>query len=71
MIILKLREYRTKNKLTQTELSKMLKITPSHYSRWENGSRIPNAKQIIDLCVVLNCTPNDLFEFKGVFSTDK
>lgn len=69
MNILKLKKYREKANLTQLELSKMLNVTQSHYSRWENGSRIPDAKQILKLCEVLSCSPNDLFGFRGVHAT--
>lgn len=67
MSVLRLKEFRLKAKYTQKQLSELLNVTQSHYSRWENGSRLPDAKQIIELCHVLKCTPNDLFGMRAEY----
>lgn len=67
MNILKLKEYRKKAKLTQFQVSQLLNVTQSHYSRWEKGNRIPDASQILELCKIFDCTPNDLFGIRGVY----
>lgn len=64
MNVLKLKELRIQANLTQFEVSEKMRITQSHYSRWENGNRSPNSKQILELCEVFNCSPNDLFGYK-------
>lgn len=68
MKLLRLKEFRLKANLTQYELSKMLNITQSGYSLWELGKRQPDAAQIMQLCKIFNCTPNDLFGIEGAMS---
>ena len=64
--ILKLKEYREKAKLSQRDVAKKLGITQQGYFGWEKGLTTPNPEQIIKLCEIFKCTPNDLFGFKGV-----
>ncbi|MFA7376089.1 MAG: helix-turn-helix transcriptional regulator [Acholeplasmataceae bacterium] len=66
MTILKLKEYRESLKISQRELANLLEITQAHYWKWEKGLSLPNAKQIVRLCEIFKCTPNDLFGFRGV-----
>ena len=67
MTKLSLKEFRTKAKLSQRDVATMLDIAQPHYWRWENGKTFPNAKQIIKLCQIFKCSPNDLFGFTGVY----
>ena len=67
MIELRLKTYRLKQGLSQREVSDMMKITQAYYWKWEKGKSFPNAQQIMDLCEIFNCTPNDLFGVHGVF----
>lgn len=67
MNTLRLKEFREKMNLSQREIADMLGIAQPYYWKWETGKSFPNAKQILQLCSVLNCTPNDLFGFKGVY----
>lgn len=66
MEVLKLKEYRERFKLSQRDVALMLEMTQQGYHKWESGLSLPNAKQIIRLCEIFKCTPNDLFGFKGV-----
>lgn len=66
MNILRLKEYRKKARLTQRELAKKLKITQAYYWKWEKGKSLPDANQILTLCSIFKCSPNDLFGFRGV-----
>lgn len=66
MQVLKLVEYRKKANLTQYQVSTALNVSQSYYSRLEKGKGFPDAKQILQLCEIFNCTPNDLFGIKGV-----
>lgn len=61
---LKLKEYRMKNNMTQEDVSKILNVSQSYYSRLEKGKNFPDSKQIIKLCKIFGCTPNDLFGYK-------
>lgn len=67
MTVLKLKKYRELSKLSQREIAVLLDIAQAHYWKWEKGLSLPNAKQIISLCNIFKCTPNDLFGFTGVF----
>ena len=49
--------------LTQTQVAKLLKMTQQQYSRFENGVFELNYNQIIQICKILNTTPNELFGF--------
>jgi len=63
---LKLKEFREANKLSQREIANKLNMTQANYWLWEKGKSFPNAKQIVELCTIFKCTPNDLFGIKGV-----
>lgn len=63
---LRLKEHRETLKLSQSEVAEMFGLTQQAYSRWEKGLSFPNAQQIIKLCDIFKCTPNELFGIKGV-----
>jgi transcriptional regulator with XRE-family HTH domain len=62
-----LKEFRERAKMSQRDVANALDTAQPHYCRWENGKTFPNAKQIVQLCELFKCTPNDLFGFKGVY----
>lgn len=64
---LRLKEFRESLKMSQRDVASALGIAQAHYWKWEKGKSFPNAKQILLLCELFNCTPNDLFGFKGVY----
>lgn len=66
MKVLKLKEFREKLNMSQRDVANALQITQAYYWKWENGKGLPNAQQILDLCELFECTPNDLFGIKGV-----
>lgn len=68
MKVLKLREYRESLKMSQRDVASAMNITQAYYWKWENGKGLPDAKQILQLCDIFNCSPNDLFGFKGLHS---
>ncbi len=47
--------------LTQREVAEKLKMTQQQYSRFENGVFELNYMQILELCNLLDITPNELF----------
>lgn len=67
MDVLRLKQYREMSKMTQRDVSSALNITQAAYWKWEKGKSSPNANQILNLCELFNCSPNDLFGFKGVY----
>ncbi len=58
----KIKEYRTKAGLTQKDLADELHVTYQAVSRWENDDAEPSFDMLRDMCRILNCTTNDLFE---------
>lgn len=68
MSMLFLKEFRKAAKMTQEEVSEVLKISQAQYSRLEKGKSVLDAKQILILCELFGCSPNDLFGFKGALS---
>lgn len=50
--------------MNQEEVAIKLGVSQSCYSLWEVGKREPSSKQIMQLCVIFECTPNDLLDFK-------
>ena len=69
MEALRLKDYRTKLNMSQREVSAALNITQAYYWKWEKGKSYPNAEQIMMLCDIFHCTPNDLFGFYGDYKT--
>lgn len=56
----RLRELRKENKLTTTELAEKLNISQSSISRWENGERRPNIKELYNIALFFNVTSDYL-----------
>ena len=50
--------------LTQTQVAKLLNMTQQQYSRFENGVFELNYSQILQICKLLDTTPNELFNFE-------
>ena len=49
--------------LTQSDIAKKMLMTQQQYSRFENGVFELNYQQIVDICKLLQISPNDIFEF--------
>lgn len=67
--VLRLREFRENRKMSQRDVSKVMEIKQSSYWAWETGKASPSPLQIIKLCKLFECTPNDLFGVKGQYQT--
>jgi transcriptional regulator with XRE-family HTH domain len=67
MVVLKLKEYREKLNLSQRDMAALLNISQQGYWAWEKGISFPNGDRILQLCKIFDCTPNDLFGFKGSY----
>ncbi|WP_294608290.1 helix-turn-helix transcriptional regulator [uncultured Roseovarius sp.] len=57
---MKLKEFRSRIGLTQKQLAEQMNTTQQTVARWETGKTILNVDQIRDLCVVLECTADEL-----------
>ena len=55
-----LRDYRKAIGLTQKELGERIGVTSQAVNKWENGSRLPRMYDVLKICEVLGCTPDDL-----------
>ncbi len=50
--------------LTQKQVAEHFRMTQQQYSRFENGVFELNYKQIIEICKLLEITPNEIFDFE-------
>ena len=53
-------ERRKAEHLTQTQVAERLGVTDRAVSKWERGKSLPDASLMLDLCLMLNITVNDL-----------
>ena len=67
----KIRNYRTKKGLSQENLAMALNKSTAIISRYENGTVIPNAKDISIICEELEIYEADLFENGNYKTTQK
>lgn len=47
-------------RMSQSELAKKLDVTEASVSKWVQGSSIPRAKKMDEICRVLKCSIDDL-----------
>ena len=67
----KIKEYRTKAGLTQKDLADELHVTYQAVSRWENDDAEPSFDMLKDMCRILNCSTDDLFDIKKPEAEEK
>lgn len=60
----KIKEFRNKAGLTQKDLADQLHVTYQAVSRWENGDAEPSIETLKEMCVILNCSIEELFEME-------
>lgn len=56
-----LRQYRLKSGMTVEQIAKIVKVAPSTYYKWEDGSRSPNIKKALLIAKILGSTVEELF----------
>jgi len=56
----RIKEYRTKAKLTQAKLAEFAGIDTNNLSRIERGQAVPKLETILNISNALHITPNDL-----------
>ena len=66
-------ECRKKQNLTQGQLAEKLGITDRAISKWENGRAMPDSSLMLDLCMILNISVNELLsgEVIGMENSNK
>lgn len=70
----KIKEFRTKNSLTQKELAEKLNVTFQAVSRWENDEAEPSFDTLKEMTNIFGCTADDLFGIvkdEGVSETNQ
>lgn len=58
----KLREFRSKSKMTQKSIGDILGVSPQAVSKWELGLSYPDVTILPELSRLLSCDIDDLFE---------
>lgn len=58
-----IKEARKVKGLTQKDMAIKLHMTQQQYSRFENGIFELNYQQILDICNILDITPNEIFGY--------
>ena len=58
----RIKEFRERKKLSQSDISKMLGIKQNTFSQWETGRRLPNVLQGIKLAEILDTTVENLYK---------
>lgn len=57
-----LKFYRSQNKLKQEEVAQKIGVTRQCYAHYEQGIREPGLEILKKLCVLFNCTADELLE---------
>lgn len=58
----RIRKYREERQLSQKEFAKMIGVSNSRVSNWEQGINRPDADLLADICRVLNVSPSILLD---------
>ena len=62
MICEQLKFFRNSLNFTQKEVADLLCVSQCTYAHYENGSREPNIETIKKLCIIFDCTADELLE---------
>jgi len=71
---LKIREMRKSLHLSQTDFAELVGVSLRTVGAWERGETLPDAEQIWNCAVALNCTPNDVLgweETKDIYDSNE
>lgn len=60
----KIRFYRKKNNLTQSQLAELIGVSPQAISKWETGIGSPDISMIVPLAIALQISTDELLEYK-------
>ena len=70
-MLLKLKEYRIKSKITQKDIARVLKIPQTTYSSYETGKVEPDIKTLIELAKLFNISLDELLGQQKVKTLNK
>ena len=60
----RIRKYREECQLSQKEFAKMIGVSNSRVSNWEQGINRPDADLLADICRALNVSPSILLDVR-------
>ena len=60
----KIKELRTKQKMTQEKLAQYLNVTVSAVSQWESGKTMPDVTMIVPLCNLFEISADKLLNIR-------
>lgn len=58
----KIKEFRKKKKLSQSDIAKIMKVKQNTISQWELDRTLPNVKNAIELAEILETTVEQLYK---------
>lgn len=58
----KIKEFRKKKNMSQSDISKIMGVKQNTISQWETGDRIPNVIQALKLAEILETTIESLYK---------
>lgn len=58
----KIKEFRKKKKLSQSDIAKIMEVKQNTVSQWETGERKPGVIQALKLSAILETTIEELFK---------
>lgn len=58
----RIKEFRKKKKISQSDISELLGIKQNTFSQWETDVRVPNVKQALKLAEILETTVESLYK---------
>jgi transcriptional regulator with XRE-family HTH domain len=64
--MLRLKEFRQKAGISQQELAYIVGLKASAVSNYEQGTREPNIETLAKIAIALDCSVDDLIDFKKI-----
>jgi len=64
--MLRLREFRQKVRLSQTDLAKIIGVSRQMLWNYENNFSEPNIDTLAKIAIALDCSVDDLIDFKKI-----
>ena len=58
----RIKEFRKKKKLSQSDIAKIMKVKQNTISQWELDKTLPNVKNAIELAKILEVTVEQLYK---------
>lgn len=58
----RIKEFRKKKKISQSDIADIMKVKQNTISQWENENRTPNIRQVLKLAEILETTVESLYK---------